>query len=136
MRKRTIAMGLIAASLLAGGGWLASLDPEARALLATFPTNRDVLSWNQDQRDAAFRATDRLPLLAQAQALKPAELSRANQVDLALIKNRLASQIWSDELNVPVMMNVLLLCYFLLVGLLVWLMTAWENRMRVPGFGT
>ena len=47
-----------------------------------------------------------------------------------------SSQIWSDELNVPVMMNVLLLCYFFLVGLVVWLMTAWENKMRVPGFGT
>jgi polar amino acid transport system permease protein len=47
-----------------------------------------------------------------------------------------SSQIWSDELNVPVMMNVLLLCYFLLVGLVVWLMTAWENKLRVPGFGT
>jgi polar amino acid transport system permease protein len=47
-----------------------------------------------------------------------------------------SSQIWSDELNVPVMMNVLLLCYFLLVGLVVWLMTLWEHRMRVPGFGT
>jgi polar amino acid transport system permease protein len=47
-----------------------------------------------------------------------------------------SSQIWSDELNVPVMMNVLLLCYFLLVGLVVWLMTRWERAMRVPGFGT
>jgi polar amino acid transport system permease protein len=47
-----------------------------------------------------------------------------------------SSQIWSDELNVPVMMNVLLLCYFLLVGLVVWLMTKWEHAMRVPGFGT
>jgi polar amino acid transport system permease protein len=47
-----------------------------------------------------------------------------------------SSQIWSDELNVPVMMNVLLLCYFLLVGLVVWLMTRWERAMHVPGFGT
>ena len=47
-----------------------------------------------------------------------------------------SSQIWSDELNVPVMMNVLLLCYFLLVGLVVWLMTRWERAVRVPGFGT
>jgi polar amino acid transport system permease protein len=47
-----------------------------------------------------------------------------------------SSQIWSDELNVPVMMNVLLVCYFLLVGLVVWLMTKWEHAMRVPGFGT
>ena len=71
MRKRTLALGAIAALLLAGGGWLASLDPEARALLATFPTDRDVLSWNQEQRDAAFRATDRLSLLAKAREIAP-----------------------------------------------------------------
>jgi polar amino acid transport system permease protein len=47
-----------------------------------------------------------------------------------------SSQIWSDELNVPVMMNVLLLSYFLLVGLVVWLMTRWERAIHVPGFGT
>ena len=46
-----------------------------------------------------------------------------------------SSQIWSDELNVPVMMNVLLICYFLLVGLLVYLMHRWERAIRVPGFG-
>jgi CubicO group peptidase (beta-lactamase class C family) len=71
MRKRTIALGLIAALLLAGSGWLASLDPEARALLATMPTSRDVLSWNQEQRDAAFRATDRLTLLARSRDIAP-----------------------------------------------------------------
>ena len=47
-----------------------------------------------------------------------------------------SSQIWSDELNVPVMMNVLLLCYFLLVGIVVYLMNRWERAVRVPGFGT
>ena len=46
-----------------------------------------------------------------------------------------SSQIWSDELNVPVMMNVLLLCYFFLVGIVVWLMNRWEKAVRVPGFG-
>jgi len=46
-----------------------------------------------------------------------------------------SSQIWSDELNVPVMMNVLLLCYFLLVGIVVWMMGRWERAVRVPGFG-
>ncbi len=46
-----------------------------------------------------------------------------------------SSQIWSDELNVPVMMNVLLVCYFLLVGILVYLMHRWERAIRVPGFG-
>src|SRR3954462_823783 len=46
-----------------------------------------------------------------------------------------SSQIWSDELNVPVMMNVLLVCYFALVGVLVYLMHRWERAIRVPGFG-
>jgi polar amino acid transport system permease protein len=46
-----------------------------------------------------------------------------------------SSQIWSDELNVPVMMNVLLIAYFLLVGILVYGMHRWERALRVPGFG-
>ena len=46
-----------------------------------------------------------------------------------------SSQIWSDELNVPVMMNVLLVCYFALVGSLVYAMHRWERAIRVPGFG-
>ena len=46
-----------------------------------------------------------------------------------------SSQIWSDELNVPVMMNVLLICYFVLVGIVVYAMHRWERAIRVPGFG-
>ena len=46
-----------------------------------------------------------------------------------------SSQIWSDELNVPVMMNVLLVAYFVLVGILVYLMHRWERAIRLPGFG-
>lgn len=46
-----------------------------------------------------------------------------------------SSQIWSDELNVPVMMNVLLVCYIALVGSLVWVMHRWERAIRLPGFG-
>jgi polar amino acid transport system permease protein len=46
-----------------------------------------------------------------------------------------SSQIWSDELNVPVMMNVLLICYFVLVGSLVYFMHRWERAIQLPGFG-
>lgn len=46
-----------------------------------------------------------------------------------------SSQIWSDELNVPVMMNVLLVCYFVLVGVVVWVMQRWERALHLPGFG-
>jgi hypothetical protein len=63
MRKRTIALGLAAALLIVGGGWYSSLDKETRGLQAAMPTDRDVLMWKQDQRDAAFRAMDRLPVL-------------------------------------------------------------------------
>ncbi|HEV8499979.1 MAG TPA: amino acid ABC transporter permease [Casimicrobiaceae bacterium] len=45
------------------------------------------------------------------------------------------SQIWSDNLNVPEMMNVLLIVYFVLVGALVFAMDRWERAIRVPGFG-
>lgn len=71
MRKRTIAFGALAAVLLAGGGWYASLDQETRGLLAALPTDRDVLMWNVNQRDAAFRAMDRLPVLATASQIAP-----------------------------------------------------------------
>lgn len=45
-----------------------------------------------------------------------------------------ANQIWSDESNVPEMMNVLLIIYVSLVGLLVFAMGRWERAMRVPGY--
>jgi len=66
MKLRKIALGLVAVLLVAGAaGWF-SLDKETRGLLATLPTNRDLLFWNQSQRDAAFRALDRLPVLAKS----------------------------------------------------------------------
>jgi polar amino acid transport system permease protein len=45
-----------------------------------------------------------------------------------------ANQIWSDELNVPEMMNVLLIIYVSLVGVLVLVMGRWERAMRIPGY--
>jgi CubicO group peptidase (beta-lactamase class C family) len=66
MKVKRIALGLLAVLVVAGvAGWF-SLDKETRGLLAAFPTNRDVLFWSQSQRDAAFRALDRLPILAKA----------------------------------------------------------------------
>jgi polar amino acid transport system permease protein len=46
-----------------------------------------------------------------------------------------SAQIWSDENNVREMMNVLLLAYIGIVGLLVYGMTRWERRLKLPGFG-
>lgn len=70
-RLRTLALASLGA-LVAGGILLfASLDRETRGLLAALPTDRDVLSWKQSQRDAAFRAMDRLPILARAARVSP-----------------------------------------------------------------
>ncbi len=64
MKFKKIALGLLAALVVTGtAGWF-SLDNETRGLLATLPTNRDLLFWSQPQRDAAFRALDQLPVLA------------------------------------------------------------------------
>jgi polar amino acid transport system permease protein len=45
-----------------------------------------------------------------------------------------ANQIWSDELNVSEMMNVLLVIYVTLVGVVVYVMGRWERAIRVPGY--
>ncbi len=66
MKRRHILIGLVATVAATGAGWWSTLDKETRGFLAAFPTNRDVLFWSQSQRDAAFRALDRIPLLAKA----------------------------------------------------------------------
>ena len=71
MRKRSIAFGLGAALALGGAGFFASLDKETRGILMYLPTNADVLTWSQPQRNAAFRALDRLPFLAKAREIAP-----------------------------------------------------------------
>lgn len=73
MRMWTLALGAAATLLAAGGGWYASRDQETRDLLANMPTDRDVLMWKQPQRDAAFRALDRLPLLAETRSFPAAK---------------------------------------------------------------
>lgn len=45
-----------------------------------------------------------------------------------------SSQIWSEEWNVPELMNVLLVTYVALVGVLVYGMHRWERSMRIPGY--
>lgn len=69
MKTKKILAALLGGAVLAGtAGWF-SLDKETRGLLATVPTNRDLLFWSVPQRDAAFRALDRIPLLAKARTI-------------------------------------------------------------------
>ena len=61
----------IAAVLIAVAGvaWV-SLDEDQRALLANMPTDRDVLFWDEDTRNAAFRVLDGFPALAEARVIE------------------------------------------------------------------
>jgi CubicO group peptidase (beta-lactamase class C family) len=63
---KKIALGVLAILVVVVSGLWFSLDKETRGVLATLPTNSDLLFWSQSQRDAAFRALDRLPFLAKA----------------------------------------------------------------------
>lgn len=68
MKKWLIAiLGIL---LVAGAATFFSLDKDQRALIAHLPTDRNVLFWSVDQRDAAFRAMDALPILAAARVIE------------------------------------------------------------------
>ena len=47
----------------------------------------------------------------------------------------MSAQVWSEQVNVPEMMVVLLICYVAIVGIINQLMQRLEARLRVPGFG-
>ena len=47
----------------------------------------------------------------------------------------MSAQIWSEQVNVPEIMVVLLICYVAMVGVINHVMQWVEERMRVPGFG-
>lgn len=44
------------------------------------------------------------------------------------------SQIWSEQWNVTELMNVLLVTFVALVGVLVYAMNRWERALRIPGY--
>ncbi|MER8788395.1 amino acid ABC transporter permease [Mesorhizobium sp. M0983] len=46
-----------------------------------------------------------------------------------------SNQIWSDSLNTFEMMNVMLVVYLLLTGIVVWIIGRVQTAMRLPGFG-
>ena len=47
----------------------------------------------------------------------------------------MSAQVWSEQVNVPEMMIVLLVCYVAIVGIINELMRWLEERLREPGFG-
>jgi polar amino acid transport system permease protein len=47
----------------------------------------------------------------------------------------MSAQVWSEQVNVPEMMIVLLVCYVAIVGIINQFMQWLEQRLAVPGFG-
>lgn len=74
MRVKPIALLALPLALAAG---FFSLDPDLRGLLLTAPSGPDVLSWSLAQRDAGFRALDKLPILIKHREAAPSPTPRA-----------------------------------------------------------
>ena len=69
MKKRYALLGAIGLLAIGAGVWWNGLDAETRGVLKTLPTNRDILEWTIPQRDASFRAFDRLTLIAKSRPI-------------------------------------------------------------------
>jgi len=67
MRKWII--GILVVLVVAGGIFWATADKDMRGLVLNIPTNKDVLFWSTKQRDAAFRALDRIPFISKSRII-------------------------------------------------------------------
>lgn len=59
-------IGLLVLLAAAGGIFWITADKDMKNLVSNLPTDANVLFWSIPQRDAAFRAMDRIPVLAKA----------------------------------------------------------------------
>ena len=66
-------IGIIVVLALAGAVIWGTLDKDMRGLLLNMPTDKDVLFWSTSQRDATFRALDRIPFLSKSRPIKAGE---------------------------------------------------------------
>lgn len=66
-------LGVVALLVVAIGAFWLSLDDDQRGVIANMPTDRDVLFWDEDTRNAAFRAMDAFPALAAARVIEAGE---------------------------------------------------------------
>ncbi|GAA6130223.1 serine hydrolase domain-containing protein [Halopseudomonas sabulinigri] len=67
MKKGIISIALLL--VLACGIFWATADQDMRRLALNLPTDTNVLFWSSEQRDAGFRAMDRLPVLSQSRVI-------------------------------------------------------------------
>ncbi|HPE08032.1 MAG TPA: serine hydrolase, partial [Smithellaceae bacterium] len=67
MRKWII--GILVVLAAAGGIFWATADKDMRGVILHLPTDRNVLFWSIPQRDATFRALDRIPFIAKSRII-------------------------------------------------------------------
>jgi CubicO group peptidase (beta-lactamase class C family) len=83
LKRLILVVALISSGLLIL--WITA-DTDTRRLIANIPTDRDALFWSMDQRDAAFRAMDWLPILADSHVIEsggnPYPLPRGKELDI------------------------------------------------------
>ncbi|MCP5397284.1 MAG: beta-lactamase family protein [Sphingomonadaceae bacterium] len=72
MFKKILIVVMVLVAVAFGLSW-AFVDRDTRNLIANMPTDANVLFWSQEQRDAAFRAMDALPVLAQSRVIEAGE---------------------------------------------------------------
>lgn len=96
MKIKQIALGALGLLVAGAGIWWASIDKELRGVLMTLPTSRDVLEWTIPQRDASFRAFDRLTMIAKAAPIAasttPLALPQGTPINIPNIDEYMASQ--------------------------------------------
>lgn len=63
-------LGILLVLAAAAGGFWVSADKDMKRLVSNLPTDTNVLFWSIPQRDAAFRALDRIPILANANIIE------------------------------------------------------------------
>lgn len=85
--RKWIILVIVVVFAVCGIFW-GTADKDMRRLILNFPTNTDVLFWSISQRDAAFRAMDRLPILVKARIIstskKTLDLSIGEPLDVGI----------------------------------------------------
>ena len=62
-------IGILVVLAAAGGIFWTTTDKDMRGVILHLPTDRNVLFWSIPQRDATFRALDRIPFIAKSRII-------------------------------------------------------------------
>jgi CubicO group peptidase (beta-lactamase class C family) len=75
--KKWLVLAFVAVFFGGGMMYWQTLDRDVRNLILTFPTDRDILFWTDEQRDYAFRAIDKVSLVADSRVIESGDYTLA-----------------------------------------------------------